>query len=188
MKKQRPHVLGLDDGPFRKGSSESAPLVAVMMEGSDLVEGVAVSSFPVDGDGVTSFLEGWISGLRNFAALQAIVIGGITIAGLAVVDIRALAGRLRVPVLVVTRRDPAASRVCEALLAAGLTDRIPIVEASPPARKIADGLYLAQADATPAAAERIVRATLRKAQLPEPLRMAHLIARALVDGESRGRA
>ncbi len=159
MKKLRPHVLGLDDGPFRKGSSEPAPLVAVMMEGSDLVEGVAVSSFPVDGDGVTSFLAGWISGLRNFAALQAIALGGITIAGLAVVDARALARRLQIPVLVVTRRDPAASRVCEALRAAGLSARIPIVEATPPARKIEGGLYLAQADTSAAVAERIVRAT-----------------------------
>ena len=39
-----------------------------------------------------------------------------------------------------------------------------------------------------AAAIRIVAATVRKAKIPEPLRIAHLIARAIVDGESRGRA
>ena len=33
----------------------------------------------------------------------------------------------------------------------------------------------------------LARATLGKAQLPEPLRIAHLIAAALVSGESRGR-
>jgi hypothetical protein len=37
------------------------------------------------------------------------------------------------------------------------------------------------------AAEELVRASLRKSRLPEPLRVAHLIARALVTGESRGR-
>jgi endonuclease V-like protein UPF0215 family len=186
--KARPHVLGIDDGPFLKGQSEPTPLVAVTMEGSDLVEAVAISAFPVDGDGITDFLASWISDLRTHPALQAIVLGGITIAGLAVVDARELARRLGTPVLVVTRRDPARSRVCEALHAAGLPERVVLADATPPARKLEDGLYLAYAGSTSAAAERIVRATLGKARLPEPLRLAHLIARALVDGESKGRA
>jgi endonuclease V-like protein UPF0215 family len=33
----------------------------------------------------------------------------------------------------------------------------------------------------------LVRAALAKSGVPEPLRVAHLIARALVRGESRGR-
>ena len=38
----RPHVLGVDDGPFEKFSpGAEAPLVGVMMEGADLVEAVA---------------------------------------------------------------------------------------------------------------------------------------------------
>ena len=34
----------------------------------------------------------------------------------------------------------------------------------------------------------LVAASRRKADLPEPLRLAHLIARAVATGESRGRA
>ncbi len=34
----RPHVLGVDDGPFDKGVSRTVPLVGVTMEGPDLVE------------------------------------------------------------------------------------------------------------------------------------------------------
>ena len=36
-------------------------------------------------------------------------------------------------------------------------------------------------------AGQLVRATLGKAKLPEPLRLAHLIGAALVRGQSRGR-
>ena len=37
-------------------------------------------------------------------------------------------------------------------------------------------------------AAQIIRATLNKARFPEPLRIAHLIGRALVEGQSKGRA
>jgi endonuclease V-like protein UPF0215 family len=179
--------MGIDDAPFEKGQADGVPVVAVMMEGADLVESVAIASFPVDGEDATAFLAEWIGGLRASPTLQAVVLGGITIAGLGLVDIRALASRLGVPVLVATRRDPSGSQLIDALGAAGLADRVPIVERSPRALRLDEGFFLACAGAEPAAAVRLVRATLRKARLPEPLRIAHLVARALVTGESRGR-
>ena len=96
--------------------------------------------------------------------------------------------RIDRPVLVVNRRDPARSRLADALRAAGLQDRVELLSATPEARKVEKGLYLAEAGASAGAAEEILRATLGKAQIPEPLRLAHLIARALTTGESRGRA
>ncbi len=47
-------------------------------------------------------------------------------------------------------------------------------------------IYEASAGDDTAAATSLVRATLGKSDLPEPLRLAHLIARAIVTGESRG--
>ena len=183
----RPHVLGIDDGPFDKGQSEPAAIVGVTMEGADLVESVAVTSFPVDGPGATAFLADWVSGLRARASLQAVVLGGITIAGLGVVDVAEFARRIGAPVLVVTRRQPRDDQLALALRAAGLAERIVTVERAPRARRISQGLYLACAGTEHTEATRIVRATLRKALLPEPLRLAHLVARAIVSGESRGR-
>ncbi len=188
MPPARPHVLGIDDGPFQKGQHHPVPLVAVMMEGASVVESVAVGSFPVDGDDVTDYLAGWIRELRPFPALQAVLLGGITIAGLAVVDATSLARRLDLPVIVVTRRDPAKSRVGEALSAAGCPERLAIVDRTPPAVRCEEGLFVAAAGVAAAHAQAIVRATLGKAFVPEPLRIAHLMARAMVDGESRGRA
>lgn len=187
MSVRRPHVLGVDDGPFQKRQPEPVPLVAVMMEGADLVESVAVNGFAVDGAEITAHLVEWIRSLRAFPALQAVLLGGITIAGLAIVDITALTLALGVPVLVATRRDPSRSRVCAALEAAGLAERIEIVERTPQATPLGSGLFVAAAGATPEQAGRIVRATVRKGAFPEPLRVAHMIGRAIVDGESRGR-
>ena len=187
MEKPRPHVLGIDDAPFEKRQREPVPIVAVMMEGCDLVEGVAIASFPVDGDDATDFLAGFVGGLRMRTSLRAVVLGGITIAGLGVVDVEALARHLRTPVLVATRRRPSDAELVRALRAAGLAARIPLVLRAPRAARVAEGFYLAHAGIGRPAAEAIARRTLRKARLPEPLRLAHLIGSALVKGASRGR-
>jgi endonuclease V-like protein UPF0215 family len=187
MANARPHVLGVDDGPFRKGQRESVPVVGAMMEGADLLESVAVTRFEVDGAGATGFLARWIAELRSHTSTQAVLLGGITIAGLGIVDLDQLAARLGRPVVVVNRKDPNDSRLREALLSAGFCDRIAILERTPPATRLRDGPFIAWAGADFELAEHLVRSTLRKAQLPEPLRVAHMIARALVSGESRGR-
>jgi endonuclease V-like protein UPF0215 family len=182
-----PHVLGIDDAPFTKGRNPTVPIVGVMMEGARVVEAVAITSFAVDGEDPTAFVAEWIGGLRVFASLQAVVLGGITIAGLGVIDLRGLAARLSCPVLAVTRRDPAISELRRALAAAHLEARLPIVERCPPAQPVAEGLFVSAAGIPPADAATLVRKTLGKSRLPEPLRVAHLVARALVMGESRGR-
>ncbi len=183
----RPHVLGIDDGPFDKYVSETALIVGVMMEGADLVEAVALGEFSVDGDDVTAFLENWIEGLRFRSALQCVLLGGITIAGLGVVDIERLAERLGLPVVVTNRKLPSNAPLMRALESAGLSARIPIVERSPAPFPVSDGLFAAQAGADRQWTERIIRATRSKSELPEPLRLAHMIARAIATGESRGR-
>ncbi len=183
----RPHTLGIDDAPFDKHQSEPVPIVGVMMEGADLVEGVLVGSFPVDGNDAAGYLAGWIGEQRFYPSLQAVVLGGITTAGLGVVDVPKLALALRVPVLVATRHQPIDGPLIQALRTAGLSERIALVERSPRAFPLTDGFHLACAGASPEAASALARATLRKALLPEPLRIAHLIAAALVTGRSRGR-
>jgi len=187
LQERRPHTLGIDDAPFSKRQRDAVPIVAVMMEGRDLVEGVALSSFPVDGAGATDFLAAWVGGLRLLPSIQAVLLGGITIAGLGVVDVLTLAARLGKPVLVATRRRPSDSELVRALRVAGLPERIPLVERAPRAERIGLGFYLAHAGIGRAEAHAIARGTLGKARLPEPLRVAHLIGSALVKGASYGK-
>jgi endonuclease V-like protein UPF0215 family len=152
------------------------------MEGADRIESVAMGEFPVDGEDVTGYLAGWIGGLRTLPALQGVILGGITVAGLAVVDVTDLAERLGLPVLVVTRRNPVGSDLADALRAAGLDHRLALLERVPRAFGVGEGLYLAHAGSS-----RLVLSCLAKSRLPEPLRVAHLIGQAIVLRESRGR-
>lgn len=183
----RPHLLGIDDGAFDKWRDHDVALVAVMTEGADLVEGVAITRFPVDGDDATGFLARWVTGMRFRPGLQALVLGGITLAGLGVVDVPGLAEATGIPVLVVNRRDPTGHRLAAALHAAGLSARVAITQRCPAAVALAGGLYVACAGIAPGAAASLLEASRRKSDLPEALRLAHLIARAVATGESRGR-
>jgi endonuclease V-like protein UPF0215 family len=177
----------VDDAPFDKRQAGPVPVIGVAMEGHDVIESVALGEFPVDGDGATDYLASWIAGLRARPMLQAVILGGITIAGLGIIDVTALAERLGLAVLVVTRHNPARSELADALKAAGLTERLTLLERIPRAYGAGEGLYLGHAGAARVEAERLLTATLGKARLPEPLRVAHLIGQAIVLRESRGR-
>ena len=184
---RRPHVLGIDEGPFSKGQAERVPVVAALCEGASVLEAVARSVFPVDGADATEFLVAWIGGLRSVSALQGIALGGITFAGLGIVDVRVLSEALGVPVLIVTRRPPDNARLRQALEAAGLLERFAVAVRSPEAFRTDDGVWLACAGCEREHAQALLRETRGKAKLPEPLRIAHLIATAYVRGESHGR-
>jgi len=184
----RPHLLGIDDGPFEKHRDRETPLVAVMMEGGDVVEGVAVHAARIDGDGVSELLADWIGGLRFRPALQGIVLGGLTIAGLSVIDLPLLARRTGIPVLSVTRKQPTDEALGDALRAAGLAERLALLAAAPPAVPAGEGLWVSFAGVERREALGLLEAARGKSALPEPLRVAHLIAAALVRGVSRGRA
>ena len=157
------------------------------MEGADRIESVAMGGFPVDGEDVTGYLAGWVGGLRTRPALQGVILGGITVAGLALVDVADLADRLGLPVLVVTRRNPEGSDLADALRSAGLGHRLPLLDRVPRAFGVGEGLYLAHAGTSRAEAERLVLSCLAKSRLPEPLRVAHMIGQAIVLRDSRGR-
>lgn len=181
-------MLGIDDGPVEKHADGAVtPIVGVMTEGADLVESVAVTRFPVDGDGVSDFLAEWISGLRLRPALHGVLFTGITLAGLALLEPARLAARLSLPVVVVNRKPPRDGPLRRALQTAGLDERVALLDAAPRAFAADARLHAAVAGADPVFARLLIERTRGKSDLPEALRLAHLIARALADGESRGR-
>jgi endonuclease V-like protein UPF0215 family len=184
----RPHVLGIDDGPFEKYRlAARAPIVGVMMEGHDLVEAIAVTDFPVDGADVTRFLADWIRARRFAPGLHGVLFGGITLAGLAVLDAPWLARELGAPVVVVNRKDRSDAPLRGALAVAGFADRAALLESAPPSVVLPGGLRASIAGGIPELADALIARTRAKSDLPEPLRLAHLFAHALVRGESRGR-
>jgi len=187
MSRKKPHILGIDDAPFNKKQPYEVPLVAVMMEGAILVEGVTIHSFDVDGENVTGFLADWIRKMRWFETLQGVVFGGITIAGLGIIDLRELSKLLNLPVIAVNRKPTVDDELINALRSGGYENRISIVEQTPQSIKVKEGVFISFAGTDVHEARNLVTNSLQKALVPEAVRIAHLIGAALVNGESKGR-
>jgi uncharacterized protein len=90
--------------------------------------------------------------------------------------------------LVVARRPPRLPLIRDAL--AHLRDgarRWAVIERAGAMEPLA-GVYVQRAGLTPTEAAELLAATTLHGNLPEPLRLAHLIAGGVVTGQSRGRA
>ncbi len=182
----RRHVLSIDDGPFEKHADREVLVVGVVTAGKDLVEGILTTRIPVDGDGIAERLAVWIGASRFRPSLRAILLNGITIAGLSVVDLPELGRRTRLPVISVHRKPPRDREVIDALLAAGFPERIAVLERAGPSHP-AGAIHFAAAGVEPDDARRVLQAEAGRSHLPEGLRLAHIIAQGIVLGESKGR-
>ena len=184
---RRQHLLSIDDAPFDKFRDREALLVGVVTAGPSLLEGVLTTRAPIDGDGITRRLAAWASGSRFFPSLRAILVEGITIAGLSVIDIALLGEETGLPVISVDRKAPPAGRLEATLRRLGFEDRVRSVEAAGPLHA-AGSLRFACAGISPERAREVIERERGRSRLPEGIRMAHLIGQALVLGESKGRA
>ena len=186
MKKEI-RVLGIDDGPFDKFNDKEVIVVGTVYRGGSFIDGVLSTKVKVDGDDSTDKIIKMINKSKFKPQLQAIILDGIAVGGFNVVDVKKLNEKTNIPVIVVMRDYPEMEKMKDALLKLGHEDKIKLLESAGKIHKLDEifvqfiGLGLKQA-------EEIIDITCTHSLVPEPLRVAHLIASGVVDGESRGRA
>ena len=126
---------------------------------------------------------------RFYPQLKLVFLQGIAFAGFNVVDARLLYHALGIPVLIVARRAPdlaAMERALRAEIPGGPRKWRTIVRTG--AMEPVAGVYVQRAGLSTVQAEAAVRDWARHGCIPEPLRVAHLIAGGVAEGHSRGRA
>lgn len=182
------NVVGIDDGPFDHGHRGDVPVVGAVYAGLRF-DGVVIGRARRDGADATRRLAEMVAGSRFAEHLQLVLLDGIAVAGFNVVDVGELSRRLAMPVLVVCRRQPDLARIRATLL-----ERVPggrrkwgLIERLGAMEPVA-GVYVQRAGLDLAAARLVVRRFAVHGRLPEPLRVAHLIAGAVATGQSRGGA
>jgi hypothetical protein len=113
---------------------------------------------------------------------------GIALAGFNVIDLHQLHKRLALPVMVVARRQPRLDRIRDALLTRvpGGARKWALIEELGPMEPVA-GVFVQRIGLGPREAERVIGRLAVNANVPEPLRTAHLIAGGMATGQSRGR-
>lgn len=182
------NTIGIDDAPFERAHRGDVPIVGAVFTRTRL-DGAVTSTIRRDGRNSTTRIAEMIESSPFREHVQCVLLQGITLGGFNVVDIHALHERLQVPVLVVVRKKPHAAAIRHALL-----DRVPggarklaLIEAAGPMESV-NGVWVQRAGISLDRAHATIEELRLHGNLPEPLRVAHLLAGAYYDGVSRGRA
>ena len=189
--KAKSRFLGIDDGPFHF-SDESVPIVGVVVQAPSYIEGVLTTVAEVDGHDGTDRIAAMVAGSRHRAGLALIMLDGTAVGGFNVIDMDALHAKVGRPVATVTRRKPDLAAIERALRRRfdDWEDRFRIMR-----RHHVEGvrvrqgtLWVSYVGTDRAEVQEALALTTVRGVLPEPLRIAHLIAAGITRGESRGRA
>jgi len=182
------HVAGFDDAPFPRSHRGDVLVAGAVFAGTRL-DGVLSTRVRRDGANSTDRLIACLTASKFFPQLQAVLLQGITLAGFNVVDIHRLHEAIGLPVVVVARRPPHLAEIRDALLnkVPGGTRKWRLIEAAGPMEPVA-GLQVQRAGIGLETCRHLLTKLQIHGQLPEPLRVAHMIAGGITQGESRHRA
>jgi len=191
LMKAQAYVLGIDDGCFDKFTSQQALVTGVMMRLNGNVEGVLSTQIEVDGTDSTEKISEMINTSRFKEQIRAVLVHGFTLAGFNILDIEKLHSKTGIPIIAVLRKQPDKGKVLNALskLKSHNKERIDIFEKTYEMEKCG-ALYFKAAGINDADVRQLITQTAQSGNMPEPVRLAHLIASGVsrADGESRGRA
>ena len=175
-------VLGIDDGVFVPHSKGFAPVIGVVFRGGYWLDGVMSTKVEVDGFDATDKIATMVLNSRHYEQLRVIMLDGITFGGFNVVDIKKLNTETRLPVIAVTRDKPdfddirkalknlrSPEKRWKAILNAGEILKVNT-------RRKDEKAFMEICGILEDDARKIVQLTSTRSNVPEALRVAHLIA------------
>jgi endonuclease V-like protein UPF0215 family len=178
-------VLGIDDCRFVPHTKGTADIVGVVYRGGYWFEGIMCTKVTIDGMDATEKLATMVKTSPYFAELRVIVLDGITFAGFNIVDINELYQKVDLPVVSVAREKPDLEEIRSALknlpnfkkrwqfmLNAGELFEVETRNGENP-------VYVQTAGILSEDAIKILRKTSTRSNIPEALRVAHIIASGL---------
>jgi uncharacterized protein len=178
-------VLGIDDGRFIPHTKGTVDIVGVVYRGGYLFEGIMRAEITIDGLDATEKMAVMIKNSPYYREIRVVVLDGVTFAGFNVVDIHELSTLVDLPVMSVTREKPDLEEIKTALKnlpdfekrwiamqSAGMLLEIETRVGENP-------VYVQTAGILPEDAENIIKKTSTQSNIPEPLRVAHIVASGL---------
>lgn len=179
-------VLGIDDGVFTPHSNELVDVVGIVYRGGYWLDGFMHTKVRVDGLDATEKLAEMIISSPHYSQLRVIMLNGVTLAGFNVVDIEELSQRVKLPVVAVTRDKPNFGDIKKALQNLSHSEeRWRAIEKAGKMIKVRtrngeEPIYVHVAGLSEEDAKRILKSTSTRSNVPEALRVAHIIASGLV--------
>ena len=175
-------VLGVDDGAFKPHVKAQVPVIGVVFRGGFWLDGVMHTSIQVDGFDATDRIASMIIGSSHYKQLRVIMLNGVTFAGFNIVDVKALHAVTKLPVITVTREKPDFADIHKALQNLPGSEKRweTILSAGEPVevstRSAKAKVYMQTVGVSKEDAQKILRLTSTRSNVPEALRVAHLVA------------
>jgi len=179
-------VLGIDDGVFTPHSNELVDVIGIVYRGGYWLDGFMHTKVRVDGLDATEKLAEMITSSPHYPQLRVIMLNGVTLAGFNVVDIEELSQRVKLPVVAVTRDKPNFDDIKKALKNLSHSEqRWRAIEKAGKMFRVRtrngeEPIYVHVAGLSEEDAKRILKSTSTRSNVPEALRVAHIIASGLM--------
>jgi endonuclease V-like protein UPF0215 family len=185
--KKEVRLLGIDDSPFDKFKDKEVLVVGVILMGGEWMDGVLSAKVKVDGSEATETLIKIINRCKFKPQLRAILLNGIAVAGFNIIDIKKLSQKTKTPVITIIRKMPDIGNIKKVLKKINKSERIRWIDKAGKPIKIGK-IYCQFTGCSLDYVKRILKISCTRSLIPEPIRVAHLIATGIVKGESKGNA
>lgn len=185
--KKEIRIVGIDDGFFNE-AEKYVIVVGTIFRGGLYMDGLLSTYVEVDGLDGTEKIANMINSSRHKKQLKVIMLDGITLAGFNMIDIKELYEKTGIPIIVINRKLPNLEKIKKAL--ENFHDyekRLKIIENAGPIKKFSK-IYYQSIGIEEEKTKEVISISSTRSYIPEPLRVAHLIATGISKGESKGRA
>lgn len=192
MLKEEIRIVGFDDAAFLPRSKGLVPVIGLIYRGGKFPDGALRTDVEIDGTDATEKIIKLINSSRHKQQLKVIMFDGITLAGFNVIDIKKINEKTGLPVIVINRKIPNLEKVKAALKRfKDFEERWKCIQNAGEIKscKVSGGkIYYQVVGLSDKEAEEIINLSSTRSYIPEPLRVAHIIATAVARGESYGHA
>lgn len=189
--KKEVRILGIDDSPF-KFSDKFTRIIGVIMRTTGYIEGVLSNQVLTDGNDATTICIDMIRKTRHKQQIKLIMLDGVAFGGFNIVDINKIYSSIELPIITITRDKPDFNKIKNALKKKFLDweDRWNVVSNGElfKVSTMHNPIYIKIVGLSIDEAKEIIKNSTIRGVIPEPIRIAHLIASGVSRGESYGKA
>jgi uncharacterized protein len=173
-------ILGVDDGKFVPHTKGTAIVVGIVFRGGSSIDGAMHTYVEIDGFDSTDKIAQMITSSTHSKQLRLVMLNGITFAGFNVIDIKKLNLMTGLPIIALTDDKPDLEAIKAALKNLPFAENRwrTILEAGEIREVNCKGkaLFLVMSGVSLVDAQKLIKLTSVSGCIPEPLRVAHLIA------------
>lgn len=180
-------ILGIDDSPFERYKKQDVLVIGTIFRGGNFMDGLLSCKIRKDGINATKRIIEMINKSKFRTQIRCIMLKGIAVGGFNVIDVIELSDKTTIPIIVVMRDYPDYNKIFSALKKINKIKEIKIIEKFPKPVKVSK-IYIQSINISLKDSIKIIKISSTHSDIPEPLRIAHIIASGIIKGESKGRA